>query len=329
VPPRVQGRAFAKTRAYVASLPETEREPPSAEALEAESLGLTVPQMRSYRERSANEARRVVEHQARAALGVREKELRKQQSALFKLQEREQREADKMRRMTEDRQRWLDSQSVMQGTDPQLLQLSTADGAAAGGGASLVHQRTLSAAAAAKFVVAAAQASAPYAAQMRIPLAAEDVGAMKKQRGQPPSAAPYHITGAAVPPHALRAEAGEARRRLGLILAQDDLANGTRRIFVSGGGTHGALARDAAPPPVRACPLLAARRSLPLPFPRSHDTHPPLPGVRHYAQSFSAAVLHRSRRSRRSRPAPTRASGSATRSWPSAARTCGARRSRS
>jgi hypothetical protein len=303
----VQGRAFAKIRAYVASLPETEREPPSAEALEAESLGLTVPQMRSYRER-----------EARAALSVREKELRKQQC-----------EADKMRRLAEDRQRWLDSQSVMQGTDPQLLQLSTADAAAGGSGASMVHQRTLSAAAAAKFVIAAAQASSPYAAQMRIPLAAEDVGAMKKQRGQPPSAAPYHITGAAVPPTALRAEAGEARRRLGLILAQDDLASGTRRIFVSGGGTHGASAREAAPPPVRACPLLVARRSLLLPSPRSHDTHPPLPGVRYYAQSLSAAVPHRSRRSRRSRPALTRASGSATRSWPSAAWTCGARRSRS
>jgi hypothetical protein len=57
--PRVQGRAFAKIRAYVASLPETEREPPSAEAHEAESLGLTVPQMRSYRELGANSAKKV------------------------------------------------------------------------------------------------------------------------------------------------------------------------------------------------------------------------------------------------------------------------------
>jgi hypothetical protein len=69
--PNLQGRAFAKIRAYVASLPETAREPPSVEALEAESMGLTVAQMRVRRERAANEAKLAAERQARAGLKTR------------------------------------------------------------------------------------------------------------------------------------------------------------------------------------------------------------------------------------------------------------------
>lgn len=221
--PNKRARAIAKVEAYVAALPEKERMSPSQEALEAEGLGISVERLRVLRERDVAAAQQQEENLQRADAIMRRR-------AANAARMRAVREAARQQQGTQQHGRKpksphlvtkakvkaskfikkLKSYEMPQFVDPGLIAAALASG-----------------------IPGAAEAATLIAEQSCVAVDEAEEASLKRQRGLAASSPPFHVAGTAIQLRILRGEGGIERKRLGLSLAQDELANGKCRIYVS------------------------------------------------------------------------------------------------